>query len=198
MNILITGGTGYIGAHLAYELATRGERVVAYDVSPAYKALEGVKDVKVVKGDILDLPRLLHTIKEEKVDMIVHTAAMLTDESEQRPSSAFKINVEGTINCLEATRLFNLKRIVYISSRSVYGYTPIGKKINEDHPKEPVSIYGITKLMGEYFGLNYVKKYGIDFIALRFPIVFGIPRAPMSFRGVSGAIMDIIQKSSIG
>ncbi|MEM2210332.1 MAG: NAD(P)-dependent oxidoreductase [Nitrososphaerales archaeon] len=198
MVILVTGGTGYIGAHLVSELVKRGEKVIAYDFAPYFEAVKDLNNVKIIKGDITDLSQLLHAIKKEQVNLIVHTAALLTDESERAPLAALKINLEGTVNCLEVARLTDLPRVVYISSRAVYGYTPIGQPLDEDYPKQPVSIYGITKLASEYFGQNYANNYGIDFIALRLSLVYGLPRAPIVFRGVSGIIMEMIQKSAIG
>ncbi len=82
------------------------------------------------------------------------------------------MNVEGTLNVLEAARLMDIDKVVFTSSEAVYGVTK-EVLIDEDYPKKPISIYGVTKLTAEYIGLKYSDLYGLDFIALRYPMLYG-------------------------
>lgn len=191
MKILVTGGTGFIGSHVVRELVKRGHEPVTFNRMPNPSLISDViKYVKVLSGDIRDLSHLLKVIKSEKIEIIVHAASLLTAASQKRPLDALQINLTGTVNVLEAAKLMNVKRVVYISSTAVYGITEEGIPIKEDHPLKPVTIYGITKLASEYFGINYSKDYGLEFIALRLPIVYG---PGQSYRGFS-ALKEIIEK----
>jgi UDP-glucose 4-epimerase len=192
---MVTGGTGFIGGHILRELLKRGHNVVAFDLFPDTLSISDmVSKINVVRGDVQDLTSIIDAIKTFDVKYIVHTASLLTAESQKRPWTALKVNVEGTVNVLEAARLMNLVQVVYMSSTAVYGYTEEGKVIDEDHPQVPVTIYGATKLVCEHYGLNYNKEYGIGFIALRFPIVYG---PGQSSRGFS-SFKEIIEKPYYG
>ena len=118
--ILITGGMGFIGLHLAYHLANRGEKTLLLGPRavepPSFLASFWDNAVKGVSGDILDLPNLLKLIKEHSVDSIIHAANI-------KSGSLYKIlriNLEGTANVLEAARIFDLRRLTFISSVTVY------------------------------------------------------------------------------
>lgn len=199
MSILVTGGTGYIGAHLVKALCDRGEEVVIYDVAPLFSAISDIVErVKVVKGDVSDYALLLRTIKENDVDRIIHLASLLSEACRASPYAALKINVEGTVNVLEAARLMDIRKVIYASSRAVYHGLTVSEPLKEDFPKHPKTVYGITKLTCELYGEYYAENYGIDFVALRFSLVYGPSRAPMAFRGVSGAIAEMIEKPALG
>lgn len=175
MNVLITGA-GLIGSHIARKLVEAGEEPILYEVAPSYEYIGGVGDlnkVKVVKGDISNLPKLIATAREEKVDCIVHTAA-LQGAVQEKPYWGVKINIEGTVNVLETARLMDIKRVVFCSTQGVYNLAVRTKRpMTEDHPLRPKNLYSATKMIGEYLGLNYANFYGIDFVALRLAVVFG-------------------------
>lgn len=193
--ILVTGGGGYLGAHLVNKLVKQGKNVVVYDaMSPHPEAFSDIDKVKVVRGDVLDLTHVLRVVKEENVDIILHTANLMTDACKRAPWLGIKLNIEGMVNMLEAARIMDLERVVFTSSRAVYGYAE-EKLLDEEYPTHPASIYGITKLTSELLGENYANNYDVDFIAMRLPIVYGPPRAPMVFRGVSGAIYKMVTDS---
>jgi len=164
LKILITGGAGFVGHNLALYLHNRGYTVIAFDsmeraVSRAYRKLYD-SGVTVVHGDVRDEVALSAVVKS--VDLVIHGAAYVrSDESFNKPREYIDNNVGGTAVVAKSCLEYN-KPLVYISSAAVYG-NPLKLPINEDHPTNPVSIYGLTKLMGEHvvklygnFGLKYV------------------------------------------
>lgn len=195
MNIMVTGGTGFIGSHVLRELLQQGHKSVAFEYFPNTELIADIVDrVRVVKGDVTDLTSIIDTIKKNSVTHVVHTVSLLTTESQKRPFAALKTNVEGTVNILEAARLMDLDQVVYMSSTAVYGYTEEGELVDEEYPHRPVTIYGATKLLCEHYGINYNAEYGLGFIALRFPIVYG---PWQSSRGFS-SFKEIIEKPLLG
>lgn len=191
--ILVIGAGGFVGSHIVKELWLHDLTPIGFSrfSSGIPEILSDIKEKTVlVKGDITDLPAIIDVIKKYEVDCIVNTASLLTTTSQNKPREAFKVNVEGTLNILECTRIMDVNRIVYISSTAVYGYSNEGEKITEEYPKNPVTLYGASKLFSEHLGYNYSIDYGIDFIALRYPIVFG---PGQSYRGFS-TFKDLIEK----
>ncbi len=173
--VLVTGASGFIGSHILHDFVHHGWKAIAYSTfTSGYKAIEDIMDrVSVIRGDVSDPVGVMEALRKHDVDCIVHCASLLTAASQRRPREAFKVNVVGTLNVLEGARVFDIKRVVYLSSTAVYGYTREGEIVAEDHPKNPVTIYGATKLFSEHLGFNYFRDYGIEFVALRFPIVYG-------------------------
>ncbi len=180
---LVTGGSGGIGVHLVKTLAEQGREVINYDISSPTPELqkflnEQNNNITFVKGSILDLPNLVHVVKKRNVEKIVHMAAFFNPpESQQLPYFTYQVNVVGTLNVLEVSRIFDLKRIVNISTISVYPekqYVPIDEK----HPilipgtAQP-SNYGVSKAAGEILGLAYWRNNGVNYVGLRFSAVFG-------------------------
>jgi UDP-glucose 4-epimerase len=181
MAVLITGGMGVLGSMVTEELVQRGERPVLYArhldrslVSPAV-----LDRVEYVRGDVLDLPSLVHAMRRHGVTRVVHMAALLIGECQANPYQGFKVNVEGTVNVLEAARLTDVRRVVHTSSKSVYGAVPppfghpTYAPLPEDGPKNPVRVYDATKLAGELMALQYVEVHGLDVVILRFASTFG-------------------------
>ena len=198
MNVMITGGTGFIGLHTTKKLIEEGYNVIAYDKKPRIYVLKNFVDVnkvKIVMGDVLDFDKMLSVAKEFNVEYIIHMAALLTKASEDDPHQAVKVNVEGTINVLEVAKTLGIKKVIFTSSQAVYGVTE-EKIIDEDYPKNPITIYGVTKLTSELIGLNYYRKYGLDFIALRFPMLYG-PGAPEDTRRINQIVEGALKKQVI-
>jgi UDP-glucose 4-epimerase len=181
MAVLITGGMGVLGSMVTEELVERGERPVLYArhldrslVSPSV-----LDHAEYVRGDVLDLPALVHAMRRHHITRVVHMAALLIGECQANPYQGFKVNVEGTVNVLEAARLTDVRRVVYTSSKSVYGAVPAPfghptyAPLPEDGPKSPVRVYDATKLAGEHMALQYVDVHGLDVVILRFASTFG-------------------------
>ena len=192
---LVTGGSGFIGVYLLKKLAEQGEEVINYDLLPPtielQRLLGSLKDkVIFVKGNILDWPTLLSVIAEKKVQRIVHMAALFDpQESNRIPHFTHQVNLGGTLNVLEAAKIYRLQRVVFASSIGVYpekSYEPMDEK----HPvlipgTAHGSHYGASKAAGEILGLAYWKNNGVSFVALRFSGVFGYGmRYPMFIKNM--------------
>ena len=183
MATLITGA-GIVGTLAARKLVDMGERPVLYEIAPQRANIASYVDinkVKLIRGDILDLPDLLRAIRSEDVDRIIHTASFLTAAVRERPYAGAKINLLGTMTVLEAARLMDIRRVVFCSSNTVQMGTywrPSTVPYVEDFPMtaisgRPRSVYGVLKLACEWIGLDYFERYGVDFVATRFAGVFG-------------------------
>jgi nucleoside-diphosphate-sugar epimerase len=178
--ILVTGGSGLVGANVIRLLLDRGERPVLFDVALNEKLLQAVgvdaKSIPTVRGDVADLPGLISVIRDHGVDRVVHLAAFLGEEVQRRPYSGISLNLMGTVNVLEAARLEGVKRIVLSSSSTVYlGSLGEGgpKKIDETIPLNPLSIYAATKASAEFLGRTYAKRFGFEFVTVRFAALYG-------------------------
>lgn len=181
-SILITGGGGFLGAHLVRALALKGERVVVYDNFsaglPAH--FRDVSDrMEIINGDILDLSYLLQTMLKTGVNRVIHTAAMVGYAiCAEKPALAAKVNIEGTINLLDASRIAGVKRFLDVSSEETYGtfqYEPA----DEDHPPSPTQPYAITKMAAERYEDFYRRYFGLDVVIIRTSWVYG-PGLPRS------------------
>lgn len=167
-NILITGGLGYIGSHLADRLAhTLGNRIriiVVDNLINSYPVSR--KEFCIENIDINDLQELEKIFAKYEVDFVFHFAA-LTDARESRAKSFeyYNTNVGGTINVLKCIRKFKLDRFVFASSCSVYGNTR--GSITEDISPSPISIYGKTKLICEEIIQEFCDEYHVESIVLR-------------------------------
>ena len=178
MLTMVIGGSGFLGACVVEELVMHGvEPVVSIDLSPLPACLRDVNErIEAVTCDITNYEELLRLFEGYKPNVIVHTASLLSIESRNDPRRAYKVNIDGWANVLEAARQVGTKRIVYASSIAVYGSVDV-PRIHEDVPRRPTSTYGITKLAAEHLGERYQDSYGIDFVALRPCHIFGPGRA---------------------
>lgn len=172
--ILVTGGSGLVGAYAVGMLLERGERPVVYDVALNERllAVVGVDPAKVtlIRGDMMDLPALISTLRDNDCDRIIHLAAFLGEEVQRRPYSGVRLNFMGTVNVFEAARLEKVSRVIFPSSGTVY-LGSLGEglaKIDESIPMNPPSVYAATKASCEFMGRAYAKRYGFEFICLRY------------------------------
>ncbi len=177
---LVTGGSGFIGSHIAAALCARGEQVRIMDnfstgnrenlkVSPA---------AEVVEGDI----RSYHIVREavEGCDFVLHQAALPSvPRSIRDPITTNEVNVVGTLNVLNAARDAKVSRLVYASSSSIYGRNPALPK-REDMMPQPMSPYAVSKLAGEHFCRSFFELYGFETVMLRYFNVFGPRQDPAS------------------
>ncbi len=179
MNVLITGGTGNLGSRLAIPLVQRGDRVVAFDIraEPHFDSAE-FRKAQVVVGDLADRHRVLGTVREHKIETIFHLGAVLSSSAEENPYDAWRANMDGMVNVLDAARFGGARRVVFSSTIATYG-SHIAEQLTEDAPQWPVSLYGVTKVAGERLGVYYHHQFGLDFRAIRLPAV-------IAARGSSG------------
>lgn len=172
--ILVTGGSGLVGAYVVSMLLERGERPVMFDVAVNERLLNAIgvdlKSVAFVRGDILDLPGLISAVRDHKVDRIIHLAAFLGEEVQRRPYSGVRLNLLGTVNVLEAARLESVSRVIFPSSGTVFlGSLGEGlRKIDETIPLNPPSVYAATKAGSEFLGRTYAARFGFEFVCLRY------------------------------
>lgn len=169
MNIVVTGGAGFIGSHLVDELVNEGHEITVIDSLCAGKQENINKKAKFVKKDIRQ-----NLVPEFKgVDTVFHFAAdPEVKSSADDPTKSFDINVVGTMNTLECCRKADVKHMVLASTSTVYGDA---KEIPtpEDHPTLPISNYGASKLACEAYLSSYSGSYGIKGTSLRYANIFG-------------------------
>lgn len=181
MRYLITGGAGFIGSNIAFELLKRGEQVRILDNFSTgrrenIEPLQG--HVEIIEGDIRDFWTVAEAVSE--VDFVLHQAALPSVvRSVKNPLTSNAVNIDGTLNILEAARQANVRRVVCASSSSVYGESPTLPKI-ETMKLDPLSPYAVTKLTCEGYCRVYHRLYGLETVALRYFNIFGPRQDPNS------------------
>lgn len=178
MKVLITGGAGFIGSHLAEELQRQASVRVLDDLSTGYRRnLEGL-DVTLVEGSILDREAVRAAV--EGVDYVFHLAAMISVPlSMEQPRRCVEINTTGMLNVLEAAADAGVRKLCFSSSAAIYGDNPVVPK-REDMMPEPKSPYAITKLSGEYYCRMFQQEGRLRTACLRYFNVFGPRQDPAS------------------
>jgi UDP-glucose 4-epimerase len=168
MNILVTGGAGYVGSVCAEQLIKEKHRVVVYDnLSAGHRAAVPAKAV-FVKGELADAAKLRGTLRRHRIEAIMHFAAKaLVEESVRDPASFYANNVSATLTLLDLAVENKINKFIFSSSAAVYG-EPQTVPIPEEHPKAPVNPYGETKLAIERALSWYSLAYGVKFAALRY------------------------------
>lgn len=174
--ILITGGCGFLGQHLANDLVHHGFEVILFDIRPDRSLLDdhaGTENPEVVAGDVLSFSELLDVLCSKKARTIIHAAAIIPPASDLRPHYSIRVNVLGTCNVLEAARVLRLGRITSISSGAVYDPS---RRCVEDSPiplGPGFGMYGSAKACSELIGLKYAQLYGVDFVSARNAVIYG-------------------------
>ncbi len=181
---LITGGAGFIGSHIAEALLKRNEAVRVFDNLATgnqnnIQALQNLPGkVEFIQGDLRDMDAVKAAVKG--VEVVFHQAALASvPRSIAQPVASLETNINGTQNVLLAARDAGVRRVVYASSSSVYGNTPILPK-QEGMPTQPMSPYAVQKLTGELLCRVFTLVYGIETVALRYFNVFGPRQDPAS------------------
>lgn len=191
--LVVVGGAGLIGSHTVDKLVEQDVReIVIYDnfARGSLGNLENaLKDPRVkiyeVGGDICQ-PDILESAFDG-ADGVFHFAALWLLQCHDYPASAFKVNIEGTFNVLQACVRKNIARLVYSSSASVYG-DAVTEPMAEDHPFLNKNFYGATKIAGEAMARSFHHRYGLNFVGLRYMNVYG-PR-----QDYHGAYIAVIMK----
>lgn len=182
--VLVTGGAGFIGSHVAEGYLARGDEVwIVDDLSSGRRenVPEGASFHEMSIGD----PELVDLCREVRFDLVNHHAAQIDVRiSVADPQRDARINVMGLLNLLEAARRSGTRRVVYVSSGGVVYGEPHERPTPEVYPKRPLSPYGVSKLAGEYY-LNYYREvHGMDYVALRYSNVYGPRQDPHGEAGV--------------
>jgi UDP-glucose 4-epimerase len=185
LKILITGGAGFIGSHIAEALISAGHSVVILDNLSSGKKENLNSRVHFVQGDIRDKALIDRLFKEYQFDIVNHHAAQMdVRKSVTDPIFDAETNIIGSINLLEASREYSVKRFIFASTGgAIYGeqdYFPA----DEDHPIRPESPYGIAKRSVELYLDYYKKVYGIDHTIFRYANVYGPRQDPHGEAGV--------------
>lgn len=207
MTYLITGGTGFLGSYITKQLLEQGENVVLMSRSaPKANSMseiltpEQIAKAVYAQGDVQDLDRIIEICKENSVDIIIHPASLLLADCEKDPIAAVRINIIGTLNIFEAARACGIKRVVWASSNSAIGnaYNPdsVNKAnaISPDAHHNPVTIYGKIKDYNEFMTKFYNERYGTEFIALRYNVLYGKGRR----RGGANYIKSMLNDPALG
>ena len=167
MHILVCGGAGYIGSHMARWLALRDIRVtVLDDLSTGHRGF--VQWGELVEADIRDRSALDRVFAAQRFDAVMHFCARsLVGESVADPYAYYASNVGGTLTLLQAMRAHGVDRLVFSSTAAVFGH-PQADRIDEDHPQKPINPYGASKLMVERILADAASAYGLRSVALRY------------------------------
>ncbi len=181
MRYLITGGAGFIGSNIAQKLAEEGEQVRILDnfSSGRSENIEALPDtVEVIEGDIRDYWTVVKAVRE--IDYVLHQAALPSvPRSVKNPLTSNEVNINGTLNVLEAARQAGARKFVMASSSSVYGESEELPK-HEGMRPSPLSPYAVTKLTAEYYLKVYWELYRFPTVALRYFNIFGPRQDPAS------------------
>lgn len=172
MNILLTGGAGFIGSHVADRLLLEGGRVSVIDDLSTGRQENLAKAVELIELDIRS-PKLREFVAKGKFDAVIHMAAQTkVPVSLEYPDEDCSVNVMGLVNVLEACRLGGVRRVLFPSTAAVYGDAP-DLPLSEASSTEPTSFYGLSKLVGERYLNLYHKCYGLETIIFRYANVYG-------------------------
>ncbi|MEU6219197.1 UDP-glucose 4-epimerase GalE [Streptomyces sp. NPDC047022] len=198
MSWLVTGGAGYIGAHVVRAMVEGGEQVVVYDDLSTGNADRLPSSVPLIVGSVLDRPLLEQALRDHGVTGVVHIAAKKqVGESVERPLYYYRENVTGLQTLLEAMEATGVGRIVFSSSAAVYGMPDVDL-VTEDTPCVPMSPYGETKLVGEWLINAAARAHGVRAASLRYFNVAGAAAPELADTGVFNLIPMVFERLEAG
>jgi len=172
---LITGGAGNLACQLARMIHQRGDRAVLFDIAPA-PATDPGPGAAYVRGDITDPAGVDAVIAEHRPGVVIHFASLLSGSTEARRDLGWRVNMDGAFFLLEAALRHGVEQVFFPSSVAAYGGT-LPDPVPPDHPQWPDGLYGVTKAAVERLGHYYHARHGLDFRAIRVPVVIS-PFAP--------------------
>jgi len=189
MNVLVTGGAGFLGAYVMAALEAAGHSAFAYDVAPPTPDLLAVSPSLTSNfrpGQIGDIARLFDVCGAEKIEAIVHAAGVVgLETSLMQPVATYHTNIMGLVNVCEAVRQLPMRKVISISSNAAY-HKGSGESLVETDPPfsvrngNPAGHYGTSKMAGEAIGLAYATFQEVDFLSLRVTAIYGFGmRSPM-------------------
>jgi len=167
MHVLVIGGAGYIGSHVAKFLRDKGEKVTVFDNFSTGNIENLLEGEDLVEGDILNIDALDSAMQSGVDAVILLAGKKAVGESMENPQKYAVNNLTGTINVLNSMVKNGVKKLIFSSSAAVYG-TPQYSPVDEAHPTEPINFYGFTKLKAEELFKWYDQLKGIKFVALRY------------------------------
>ncbi|MFF3389712.1 UDP-glucose 4-epimerase GalE [Streptomyces sp. NPDC002669] len=198
MTWLITGGAGFIGAHVVRAMRAAGERVAVYDDLSTGDPSRVHRDVPFVRGSTLDADLLRRTLADLSVRGVVHLAAKKqVGESVERPLHYYRENVQGLQTLLEAAAGGEVRAFLFSSSAAVYGMPDV-RLVTEETPCAPINPYGETKLAGEWMVRAVGKAHGIATASLRYFNVAGAAAPELADTGVSNLVPMVFERLTRG
>ncbi|MFE4967151.1 UDP-glucose 4-epimerase GalE [Streptomyces sp. NPDC056660] len=198
MTWLITGGAGFIGAHVVRAMLTAGERVAVYDDLSTGDPARVPDGTTFVKGSVLDGTLLRRTLSDLGIDGVVHLAAKKqVGESVERPLHYYRENVHGLETLLEAAAGTGVRHFLFSSSAAVYGMPDVDL-VTENTPCAPLNPYGETKLAGEWLVRAAGRAHGMTTACLRYFNVAGAADAHLADTGVSNLVPMVFEKLTAG
>ena len=189
-SFLVTGGSGFIGSHVVDRLVAEGASVVVFDNRIREENLgEALASGRVltVEGDVTDTATV--RAAAEGAAGVFHMAVLPLGPCSEDPRRCVEVNVDGTLNVLEAARDAGAKKVVFSSASSVYGDT--NETMDESHPLGARTMYGASKIAGEYFVRAFHDLYGLDYVILRYMNVYG-PRQE------GGLVINVLRRIQAG
>lgn len=190
MKILVTGGAGFIASHIVDKLISFGHKIVIIDNLSTGKSENINKQAIFYFSDINDIDRLKVIFKVEKPEVVIHHAAQISVQTSIKyPVLDENTNIQGTISLLECCKEFKVRKIIYSSSAAVYG-EPQYLPLDENHPIQPMSFYGISKYTPEIYIKMYSALYGIKYTIFRYSNVYGIRQDAKGEGGVVSIFID--------
>ena len=179
MNVLVTGGAGFIGSHIVRALLERGDHVRVLDNFSTGKRenLAGL-DLELIEADLRDASRVTQACRG--VETVFHQAAFVSvPQSMKEPVDCFDVNVTGTASLLQAAHKYGVRRVVFASSAAVYGDSD-ALPLDEETPLRPLSPYAASKSVDEIYGQLYTTSFGLEVVGLRYFNVYGPRQSPDS------------------
>ena len=194
VNILVTGGAGFIASHIVDRLIGLGHHVTIIDNLSTGNPIYLNRQANLYKCSILD-EEINSIFKKAQPEVVIHHAAQIDVQSSlKQPTVDAEINIIGTIRLLEQCKEHGVRKIIYASSAAVYG-APQYLPIDEKHIIKPLSFYGISKHTPEHYIESFSLIYGLDYTILRYANVYGIRQDP---KGEGGVISIFINKFLTG
>ena len=188
---LVTGGSGFIGSHVVDRLVAEGAaEIVVFDAKPRTENLNEAQErgsVRIVEGDVGDTAAL--TEAAAGADGVFHLAVLPLGPCSEHPRRCLEVNVAGTFNVLDAARQAGARKVVFSSASSVYGDT--NETMDESHPLGARTMYGGSKIAGEYFVRAFHDLYDLDYVILRYMNVYG-PRQD------GGLVINVLRRIQAG
>lgn len=195
MKILVTGGAGFVGSHIADTLIEKGHEVLIIDNLSTGQEENVNKNARFIKADINDFETVENIFSKEKPEIVYHLAAQIdVRKSVEDPISDARTNILGSLNLVKLSHKYGIKKFIFSSTGgAIYGDTK-DRPTKEDHPEFPLSPYGIAKLATDKFLNFYHEVYGLKFVSLRYANVYGPRQNPHGEAGVVAIFLNKMVK----